>query len=82
MKPILIALAQILCATQSLAQAVPTRSLVSLIGDGYEVKAMSIPGRAILLLQKGRDAWFCVTRESLVEPYSSTLANANCSLIR
>lgn len=82
MKPMIVALAQILCATQSLAQSVPTKSLMSLIGEGYEVKTMTIPGPAILLLQKGKDAWFCVTRGSLVEPYSSTLANANCSLIR
>ena len=52
MKPMIIALAQILCATQSFAQSVPTKSLLSLIGEGYEVKTMTIPGPAILLLQK------------------------------
>jgi hypothetical protein len=65
MKPMMIiALAQIVCATQSLAQAIPTRSLMTLIEEGYEVKAMTIPGPAILLLQKGNSAWFCVTRGS------------------
>lgn len=82
MKAVIIVVAQIVGATQVLAQAVPTKTLMSLINDGYELKAMTIPGRAIFFLQKGKDAWFCTTRESLVEPYSSTVGNASCSLIR
>jgi hypothetical protein len=81
-KSFFIAFALILCATQAVAQAVPTRSFMALISDGYELKAMSISGRGIFFLQKGKDAWFCTTRESLAEPYSSTIANASCSLIR
>jgi hypothetical protein len=67
---------------QAFAQATTTRSLMSLIAEGYEVKAMAISGQAAFFLQKGSDGWFCITRGSIAEPYSSTVGNANCATVK
>jgi hypothetical protein len=50
---LVIAALTLFSAAHAIAQTAPNRSLMSLIAAGYEVKAMTISGQDVFVLQKG-----------------------------
>jgi hypothetical protein len=68
-----------------LAQSEATKTLASLLAEGYEIKAMGSIGRPIFFVQKSTSAYVCEFPSALPSDkdlYGLVLATVTCSRIR